>query len=353
MIKEGLQKLVDGRNLTYDESQAILKDVMLGKATSTQIAAFLTALKMKGETVEEITAFVKVMRMFSNRISPVTNGRLVDTCGTGGDLIKTFNVSTTAAFVVAGAGVTVAKHGNRSVSSKCGSADVMEKLGLNLEVDPNVVKKAIEKIGVGFMFAPAFHPAMKYALQPRKDIGIRTVFNILGPLTNPANASAQLLGVYDSTLLEPLANVLKNMGCQEAMVVYGSDGLDEISTVGKTTIAWLKENSVTVLEKTPTEFNIEKATVDDVKGTTPEESAEITFKILYGCENRKDPRRDMVLVNAAAGIILGGKANNFSHGIESARRSIESGEAYKKLKALIKMYKGNLNKLEELELRYA
>jgi len=329
VIKEGIQKLIDGTDLTYEESQEIMKEIMSGKATNAQIAAFLTALRMKGETVNEITAFTEVMKEYCRRINPSVNGRLVDTCGTGGDKIKTFNISTTAAFVVAGAGVAVAKHGNRSVTSKSGSADVLERLGLNLNLEPEAVKNAIEKVGIGFMFAPAFHPAMKYAIGPRRELGIRTIFNVLGPLTNPADANAQLLGVYDRKLTEPLAHALKKLGCEEAMVVHGLDGLDEISTIGKTAISWLREGEVTTVETIPKDFGVKLARPEDVKGTTPEKSAEITFKILNGCCDINDPKREIVLVNGVAGIIVGGKAEDFSYGMELARESIDSGAPIK------------------------
>lgn len=352
MIKEGIQKLIDRKDLTYKESTEIMKEIMSGEATNAQITAFLTSLRMKGETVEEITAFTEVMKELCHRIHPQTDGRLVDTCGTGGDKIKTFNISTTAAFVVAGAGVAVAKHGNRSVTSKSGSADVLENLGFNLNLEPKTVEKSIDEIGIGFMFAPAFHPAMKYAIGPRREIGIRTVFNVLGPLTNPANANAQLLGVYDRALIEPLACVLKNLGCEEAMVVHGLDGLDEISTIGKTAIAWLREGKITRLETVPPDFGVEPANIEAIKGTTPAESAEVTFKILYGNCNIDDSKRNIVLVNSMAGIIVGGKAEDFTYGMELARESIESGAAYNKLKALVKTCNGNLSKLEELESKY-
>jgi len=352
MIKEGIQKLIDGIDLTYEESQTIMKEIMSGNATDAQIAAFLTALRMIGETVDEITAFTEVMKEFCSQIHPKVNGRLIDTCGTGGDRIKTFNISTTAAFVVAGAGVSVAKHGNRSVTSRSGSADVLERLGLNLNLEPKAVETAIEQIGIGFMFAPAFHPAMKCAIGSRREIGIRTVFNVLGPLTNPASADAQLLGVYDRALIEPLANVLNNLGCEEAMVVHGLHGLDEISTIGKTAIAWLKEGKVAIMETVPKDFGIKLAKPEDITGTTPEESAEITFQILNGCRGHDDAKEDIVLVNGAAGIIVGGKAEDFSYAMELARKSIESGAAYQKLKALIKTCGGNLSKLEELESKY-
>jgi anthranilate phosphoribosyltransferase len=329
-----------------------MKEIMSGKATDAQTAALLTALRIRGETVEEITAFAEIMKEYCHRINPHTQGRLVDIVGTGGDKIKTFNISTTAAFVAAGAGVTVAKHGNRSVTSKSGSADVLERLGLNLNMEPDAVEKAIEQVGIGFMFAPAFHPAMKFAAGPRKELGIRTVFNILGPLTNPAGANAQLIGVYDYALTEPLAQVLKNLDCEEAMVVHGLDGLDEISTVGKTSISWLKESEVKTIETAPKDFGVNLARVSCIEGTTPDESAEITFKILNGHCDTGDPKKEIVLVNSAAGIILGAKAENFNDGMEIARESIDSGGAYKKLKALIKASNGDLSKLEELELKY-
>ncbi len=353
MIKENIKKLVNGADLTHEESAASMKEIMSGEATNTQIGAFLTALRMKGETSNEITAFTSVMKQYCNQISPTVKGRLVDTCGTGGDKIKTFNISTTAAFVVAGADIAVAKHGNRSVTSKCGSADVLEMLGLNLSIVPENVERAIEDVGVGFMFAPAFHPAMKYAIGPRREVGIRTVFNVLGPLTNPANANAQLLGVYDPRLTEPLANSLKTLGSEEAMVVHGLDGLDEISTVGKTRVSWLKEGNVTTREMTPEDFGIKPAKIEEIKGTTPEESAEITFKILYGCLDAADPKQEIVQVNGTAAIIVAGKAEDFGYGMEVAKESIESGAAYRKLKELIKFSHGDLSKLEQLETEYA
>ncbi|MEM3441490.1 MAG: anthranilate phosphoribosyltransferase [Candidatus Bathyarchaeia archaeon] len=353
MIRESIQKLVEKTNLTFAEAQEVMREIMSGKATNAQIAAFLTALRMKGETVEELIAFATIMRKQCRQIQPHVNGRLVDTCGTGGDKIKTFNVSTTAAFVAAGAGVTIAKHGNRSVTSQSGSADVLEKLGFNLNMAPEAVQNTIEQIGVCFMFAPAFHPAMKYAIEPRKEIGIRTVFNILGPLVNPASANAQLLGVYDAQLTLPLAYALKNLGCEEAMVVHGLDGLDEISTTGKTAIAWLREKEVATLEITPKDLGLKKARIDDIRGTTPAESAELLFKILNGRCTFDDPKMEMVLANSAAALIVGGKADDFSYAIEAARKSIESGAAYEKLKALIKASGGCLSKLEELEQKYA
>ncbi|MEM2339235.1 MAG: anthranilate phosphoribosyltransferase, partial [Nitrososphaerales archaeon] len=330
-----------------------MKEIMSGEATPAQIASFLTALRMKGETIDEIIAFATVMRSFCYKILPNVNGRLIDTCGTGGDKIKTFNVSTTAAFIIAGAGIFVAKHGNRSITSKCGSADVLKYLGLNLNVNPETVKKAIESIKIGFMFAPIFHPAMKYVINVRVEIGIRTVFNILGPLTNPAFVDAQLLGVYDANLVEKIAYVLKGLGLKEVMIVHGLDGLDEISTIGKTLIAWLKNEEIKTFEVKPEDLGVKKATIESIIETSLEESVETTFKILYGCMKAGEPKRDLACVNAAAGMIIGGISDNFSYGLELANKSIESGAAYKKLKELIKFYEGsNPEKLEELEAKY-
>lgn len=352
MIKESIGKLVNGADLSCEESTASMKEIMSGAATTAQIGAFLTALRIKGETADEITSFTSVMKEYCHRIHPQVKGRLVDTCGTGGDRIKTFNISTTAAFVAAGADVAVAKHGNRSVTSKSGSADVLERLGLNLNMEPLAVEKAIEKIGVGFMFAPAFHPAMKYAIGPRREVGIRTIFNVLGPLTNPADANAQLLGVYDRKLTEPLAYSLKNLGCEEAMIVHGLDGLDEISNIGKTAISWLRMGKVNTREMAPKDFGLKLAKKEEIKGTTPEESAEITFKILYGCFDKGEPKREIIQVNGAAAIVVAGKAEDFGEGMELAHESIEKGVAYKKLTQLVKFSCGDLSKLEQLELKY-
>jgi len=348
MIREGIQKLIEGASLTFEESGAIMTEIMSGKATNSQTAAFLTALRMKGESVEELIAFASVMKVHCRQIHPKVKGRLVDTCGTGGDKVKTFNVSTAAAFVIAGAGVPVAKHGNRAVTSKSGSADVLEKLGLNLSLEPQTIEQIIEQVGVGFMFAPAFHPAMKYAAEPRREIGIRTVFNILGPLTNPASAAGQLLGVYDAKLVEPMAYTLQKLGCEEAIVVHGLDGLDEISTVGKTAMAHVKEGKVTRKTLVPADFGVKKAAVKDLHCDSADESAESMFKILNGKANGT-AKADIVLVNAAAGIIVGGKACDFAEGLELAKKSVTSGAAYAKLKELVKASGGNLANLEELE----
>ncbi|MGB9659675.1 MAG: anthranilate phosphoribosyltransferase [Nitrososphaerales archaeon] len=352
MIIEGIQKVVDGKDLSYLEAQEIMRELMSGSLTNAQIASLLTALRMKGESIDEISAFAKVMRDFSLKINPHVSKRIIDIVGTGGDRIKSFNVSTTASFIAAGAGAIVAKHGNRSFTSKCGSADVLEKLGYNLNAEPSLIERSIEEIGIGFMFAPKFHPAMKYALEPRKEIGIRTVFNILGPITNPANASGYLLGVYDRRLTKLMACVLKRLGKEEAMVVHGLDGLDEISTIGKTEIVFLMGDEINVMEVSPKDFGVRLAKQNEIKCSNPEESAEIVFKILNGLCAKGDSKMDMALVNAAGGIIVCGLADRFDKAMELAYESIKSGAAYKKLKMMIKFCEGSMEKLEELEAKF-
>jgi len=353
MIRDGIRKVVEGSNLTYQESSEIMKEIMSGSATEAQIGGFLTALRMKGETVDEVSAFASVMREFCHSIRLNVKGRVIDTCGTGGDKIKTFNVSTLAAFVAAGAGVIVAKHGNRSVTSKSGSADLLERLGFNLNLEPEQVKKTIEQIGIGFMFAPVFHPAMKHAIGPRREIGIRTVFNILGPLTNPANANAQLLGVFDDAWLKPLAQVLNRLGCEEAMIVHGLDGLDEISTIGKTTIAWLKDNEIKFQGVSPEDFGLKYAKPEDICEYDPTEGGEIAFRLLNCDPRSNDPKIDILLANSSAALVVGGKADDLKNGVDLASESIENGDAYRKLKSLIKASGGDTSKLEELEKKYA
>lgn len=345
---EILRKLVDGYDLHYDEAVSGMRDIIEGNVTNAQLASFLTALRMKGETITELTAFVKVTREYCRKVKPKINERLIDICGTGGDRIKTFNISTVAAFVVAGAGVKVAKHGNRAVSGKCGSADLLEMLGLKLEQEPNVVERAIETVGIGFMYAPYFHPAMKNAQQVRREIGIRTMFNIIGPLANPAEVNAQVLGVYDDKMVSKLAYVLMNLGREEAFVVHGLEGLDEVSTIGKTMVAWLKDDDVKIFELMPKDFGIEPCRLEDLELKTREEAAQVAFMILNG---KGGPKSNAVLVNAALGIMLGGRADNFLEGMELARESLDSGKAYKKLKELVKL-NGDPSKLERLEEAY-
>ena len=348
MMKNTISKVIAREDLTEKEAQDVMQAIMSGSATPAQIGSFLTALRMKGETVEEITAFARVMRQFAARINPKVDGILVDTCGTGGDKIKTFNISTAVALVACGAGIPIAKHGNRSVTSKAGSADVMEALGVKIELEPPKVERCIERMGFGFMFAPLFHGAMKYATPVRREIGIRTVFNILGPLTNPANAKAQLLGVYDGGLTETLAKVLNGLGIERAMVVYGLDGLDEISNLGKTRISKLSGGEVKTYIVEPRDFGFKLARAEEIRGQDAEGNAILLLKLLKGGDG---PRRDVVLMNAAAAVMVGGKASSFEEGVEVAREAIDSGRAYEKLRALIKATDGDLSKLEALEAK--
>lgn len=352
MFKDFIEKLVGGRDLTFEEALEAMGEIMSGGATDAQIGSFLTALRMKGETIDEISAFASAMRAHCQRINPKVNGRLVDTCGTGGDRIDTFNISTTAAFVVSGAEVCIAKHGNRSVTSSCGSAEVLQGLGLNLALEPGEVERSIEEVGIGFMFAPAFHPAMKHAIGPRRELGVRTVFNVLGPLTNPAGASAQLLGVYDPDLTEPLAKSLRRLGSEEAMVVHGLDGMDEISNIGATRVSWLRAGEVNTFEVTPKNFGVGYSNVEEIRGGDPKESAEVTYRILNGNGGYDDPRTEIVLMNSAAGIVVAGKADDFMCGMELARESIGSGAAYERLRSLVKASGGDISRLEELERRH-
>ncbi len=350
-MKESITKLLAKQDLTSEEAEDVMNEILTGKASEVQTAAFLTALGMKGETVEELTAFASAMRKCSIRIHPRVSGTLVDTCGTGGDLVKVFNVSTIAAFIAAGAGVTIAKHGNRSVTSRSGSADVLEALGFNLSMPATLVERSIEAVGIGFMFAPTFHPAMKNVVGVRREMGVRTTFNLLGPLTNPAGAEAQLLGVYDGRLTEGLAKVLHNLGVRRALVVHGLDGLDEISTLGQTKATFLEDGDVSTSYIRPEDLGVRMSKREELEGCTPEESALTVFRILYEgvCSGRLGPKYELALVNAAAAIQLGGGAGTVAEAMEAARESIESGSAYKKLVSLISFSGGDLSKLEVLE----
>lgn len=330
MIKEAITRLADKTDLTEAESEGVMEEIMSGQATPAQIAAFLVALRMKGETVEEITGAARVMRNKATRIR-VQDSNVVDTCGTGGDRLHTFNISTAAAFVVAGAGVTVAKHGNRSVSSLCGSADVLKALGVNIDIPPARVEKCVNETGIGFLFAPMHHPAMRHAVGPRQEIGIRTIFNILGPLTNPAGASCQVVGVYSSHLTETLARVLLNLGAAHCFVVHGSDGLDEITITGETMISEGYKGKVKTYTIRPGDFGIKTGALEDIRGGNAEDNAGIVLRILGG---ERGPRRDIVLLNAAAGIMAGGRATDFPAAIRVAEESIDAGKALAKLEAL-------------------
>jgi anthranilate phosphoribosyltransferase len=330
VIAQAIQEIVEGRSLNFEQARSVMSEIMEGKTTPAQIAALITALRMKGETVEEISGFAEAMREHAQNIRP-SSVKLLDTCGTGGDRLCTFNISTTSAFVVAGGGVTIAKHGNRSVSSKSGSADVLEALGIKIDLPPEKVTECIEEIGIGFLFAPVFHKAMKYALGPRREIGIRTVFNILGPLTNPAGATYQLLGVYDGSLTEVLAEALGRLGIRRAFVVHGVDGLDEVSTIGETVISELTGGQVRTFRITPEEFGISRTTPKDIAGGTVAENANIIKAILKGA---KGACRDIVLLNSALAFVAAGKAESIKAGIELAEDSIDSGAAMEKLERL-------------------
>ena len=332
-LKKAISDVVSRKDLSQAEISSVMEIIMEGEATPAQIGALLMGLRMKSETVDEIAGAAKVMREKAIRIhvnlSPGES--LVDTCGTGGDGAQTFNVSTTAAFVVSGAGVKVAKHGNHSVSSRSGSADVLEALGVNLALSPEDVARAVETIGMGFMFAPALHPAMKYAIGPRREIGIRTIFNVLGPLTNPAWANVQLLGIYDPMLTRLLAEVLGRLGSKRAWVVHGEGGLDELSLLGKSYVAQWDKNEVKEFVIRPEDAGLNPCKVEDLKGGDAEENARILKDIISG---KTGPKRDMVLLNAGAAIFLADRAKSLREGVLLAAESIDSMEAMTKLEAL-------------------
>ncbi|MCS7152177.1 MAG: anthranilate phosphoribosyltransferase [Endomicrobia bacterium] len=350
MIKEAIQKVVNRQNLNETEMIEVMTEIMSGEATEAQIAAFITALRMKGETVEEITAAAKVLRQF---VTPVklTKGKLVsigrkevtnidydtvtDTCGTGGDGARTFNISTATAFVVAGCDVLVAKHGNRSVSSFCGSADVVERLGIKLDITKEQAEKCLSEVGIVFLFAPVWHPAMKYAIGPRRQIGIRTIFNIIGPLANPAFANTQLLGVYSEELVKPITEVLKNLGTKRAFVVHGKDTIDEVSITGETVVGELNNGEIKVYTVTPEQFNIKRANIDTLKGGDAEQNAKIIIEILSGKD--KSARRDIVVLNSAFALVAAGRVKTVEEGMLLAAESIDRGYALHKLE-LLKQY---------------
>ncbi|MCL5074221.1 MAG: anthranilate phosphoribosyltransferase [Chloroflexi bacterium] len=333
MIKETIAKVMERQHLSETEAEAVMQEIMHGEATPVQIAAFLVALRMKGETIEEIIGCARAMR--ANAI-PVRVNRevLVDTCGTGGDGSGTFNVSTIAAFVVAGAGLAVAKHGNRAVSSHCGSADLFQALGIRLEITPDQVARCIDEVGIGFLFAPLHHPAMKHAIGPRREIGARTIFNILGPLTNPASANVQVLGVYSPALAEPLANVLRGLGTRCAFVVHGADGLDELSTTGVNQVVALRDGSVKTYPLDPQELGLPKSNLAELRGGDVSENVRIAYHVLRG---EPGPARDIVLLNAAAALVAGGKASALQEGLEVAAESIDTGRALRTLEKLISL----------------
>ncbi|MCX5836667.1 MAG: anthranilate phosphoribosyltransferase [Deltaproteobacteria bacterium] len=333
MIKEAIYKAANHIDLGESDMMGVMDDVMEGKATPAQIASFITALRMKGETVDEVTGAARIMRKKAVRID-AQSSIIVDTCGTGGDGKNTFNISTTAAFVVAAAGITVAKHGNRAVSSSCGSADVLEALGVNISASHDIVEECIQQIGIGFLFAPRLHGAMKYAIGPRREIGIRTIFNMLGPLTNPAGATSQLIGVYDPRLTEMFASVLKNLGTRRAFVVHGSDGLDEATVTGETRVSELKDGLITTYNLNAVDFFNETYSGESFLGGDATRNAQITKNVLSGEDGAC---RKIVLLNAALAIVVGEKAANIREGLSVAEECIDSGKAIKKLQALIEL----------------
>ncbi len=328
MVKEAIYKVVNKENLTAAEAEAVMEEIMSGNATQAQMSAFLTGLRMKGETIEEITALAKGMRAKGMKVN--TTGDVLEIVGTGGDEVGTFNISTTSAFVIASAGVTVAKHGNRSVSSKSGAADVLEHLGVNLNLNAEQNEKVLKKVGICFLFAQIYHSSMKYVGPVRKEIGIRTVFNILGPLTNPAAANLQLLGVYDEKLAEPLAKVLSNLGVVRGASVYGN-GLDEITLAGPTKVYEINHGDLKEYEITPEQFGFKTCELKELIGGTPEENAKITRDILSGTE--KGPKRQVVQMNAGMSLYLAGKADTLEEGVKLAGDLIDSGKALEKLEA--------------------
>jgi len=335
-MKEHIRKLVDRKDLSQSETGEAFDAIMSGEATPAQIAGFLVALKMKGETVAEIAGGAASMRKHAVFVD-AGGAAVVDTCGTGGDGLDTFNISTTAAFVAAGAGVPVAKHGNRAIGSRCGSADVLAALGVNIEAETETVERCIREAGIGFLFAPRLHPAMKHALGPRRELGVRTIFNMLGPLTNPAGAKHQVIGVFAPELTETFAQVLAMLGCRRAFVVHGHDGMDEITVTAATRVSELSGGRVRTYEFDPREFIGEYAELPALRGGDPTQNAEITRAILQG---RRGPCRDIVCLNAAAAIVAGGCAADMKEGWRKANDSIDSGRAMKALESLARISKG-------------
>ena len=331
-MKEILAKLVAGNDLSVEEAKKAQEIILTGQATDAQIAAFLTALRMKGETIDEITGLASVLRDKANTIAPKVD-KHVDLVGTGGDCTYSFNISTTSAFVVAAAGLPVAKHGNRSISSKSGAGDVLEALGVNISADPDVVSRCVETVGIGFMFAPHFNPAMKYVGKVRKELGFRTVFNTLGPLSNPSRAKAMVVGVYDKNLTETIANAMMNMGVERALVVSGNDNMDEITLTGATTISEIKDNTVNTYTVTPEQFGFETVELKELQGGDEKVNAQITKDILSGKE--KGAKRNIVLLNAGATLYAGGMCSSIEEGIKLAEKTIDSGKAASIIDALV------------------
>ena len=337
MFKENLNKIVKRENLNEEQMSQMITEIFSGNITDAQIGAMMAALATKGETFEELAGAARAMRRKALRIQTSTS-TVVDTCGTGGDGAHTFNISTTTSFVVAACGVTVAKHGNRSVSSQCGSADLLEALGVKLDTAPEIVEEAVQDIGIGFLFAPLYHGAMRFAAKARKEVGLRSIFNMLGPLTNPAGANCQLLGVYAPELTEMFAHALQLLGAKRAFVVHGHDGLDEISVCAPTRISELKDGLIRTYDISPEQFFSELAEPADLIGGNPAENAQITRNILNG---EKGPKRNVVLINASAALVAAGQAEDLKQGIRMAETAIDDGDAAKKMEALIKYSQEN------------
>jgi anthranilate phosphoribosyltransferase len=335
-LREFLKKLSEFEDLTKEEMIQCLEDITEGRATDAQIGAFIMAMKMKGETVEELEGAASFFREKATKVDVDDPDNLVDTCGTGGDLSDTFNVSTITAFVLAGAGIRVAKHGNRSVSSKSGSADLLEFLGAKIDLGPEQVKRMIEEIGIGFMFAPLFHPAMKRVVGPRREVGIRSLFNLIGPLSNPAGAKRQLLGVFSDQFVEKVARVLLRLGVKRAVVVHGKDGIDEVSISAPTTVAEVNGGEVCIYEFTPEELGFRRYPIDYIKVKSVEESAKVAMSVLKG---EPSPALDMVLLNSAFGVFVSGVANDLKTALEVAKDSIKGGKAQRKLSEFIDLSK--------------
>ena len=345
-IIEGLKKITQMESLTNEEAEDIMKEIMSGKVQDAQLGAFLTALSMKGETIEEITGFARIMREFANRIEPNVEGDLLDTCGTGGDKIKTFNISTISALVVAGAGVPVAKHGNRAVTSKCGSADLLEGLGVNISLAPEEVKACIEKVGIGFMFAPLFHPAMKYAMPTRRALKIRTVFNILGPLTNPANAKCHTLGVFKKDIAPVMAKVLKGLDAKHVYTIHNSNGIDELAPVGINYITEYNNGKLESYAITNEDFNLPECSINDILAGNLDENLKIAINILKN--NFEDSKYITVLMNAALALMSVNKVSDFYDGVSLAKNTLESGKAFEILEKFIEVSGGSKEKLMNL-----
>jgi len=352
MIKEIIRRIVEGIDLSEEDAAETLRRIMMGEATNAQIGAFLTALRMKGEAVEELVGMARVMRSMCVKVDVHSHRYLIDIVGTGGDKFKTFNISTVASLVVAGAGGKVAKHGNRAITGRCGSADLLEAMGVNINAGPEKVKECITSVNIGFMFAPYYHPAMKRVMEPRREIGIRTIFNVLGPITNPAGVVSQVVGVSDEELIVKVAKVLLRLGCEQAMVVHGHECMDEISVSGMTKVAWVKDGGISLLEMHPSRIGVNPVKPDLIMSDSIEKSVEIAVKVLTNQYSDEDPRKLVVIVNAAAGLLVAGLSDKFAEAVELARESLESGCALRRLEELVKISGGDHDRFKQVVEKY-